>query len=59
MLTDAEYLDIKKRLRFVNDLLIDIRETIPSDEAVMLALSIRKIEADVVQLAAAIQPGIQ
>lgn len=58
VLTGAELHDIKLRLRFVNDLLIAIRDDIHDESEVQLAMSIRKIEADVVMLAGSIKTGV-
>lgn len=55
MLSPHELRDVKRRLRWVNDLLIDIRTEIGDDDDVQLALSIRKIEGDIVNLAASIK----
>lgn len=55
MLSPHELRDVKRRLRWVNDLLIDIRTEIGDDDDVQLALSIRKIESDIVNLAASIK----
>lgn len=54
-MTRAELLDLRRRLRYVADLLIDIREGLPEDEQEMTALAIRGVERDLVTIAGAVE----
>lgn len=55
MLTANELHEVKMRLRYVADVLVAVRDGIPEDEEVQLAMSIRKVENDLVNLAGSIK----